>query len=66
MSGLATLDLPLTCADATLRVNTVPNTPYAITTGHDGRGLDVCTYDVGVTSAREIADYYRDGWHHVS
>jgi len=24
--------------------------------------LDFCTYDVGVTGAREIAKYYRDGW----
>jgi hypothetical protein len=24
--------------------------------------LDFCTYDVEVTGAREIADYYRDGW----
>jgi hypothetical protein len=24
--------------------------------------LDFCTYDIGVTGAREIARYYVDGW----
>jgi hypothetical protein len=24
--------------------------------------IDFCTYDVEVTGAREIADYYKDGW----
>lgn len=24
--------------------------------------IDFCTYDVEVTGAREIANYYRDGW----
>jgi hypothetical protein len=45
LSGLATLDLPLTCADATLRFTTVANAPYALRTGHDGRpdvnGVDI-------------------------
>jgi hypothetical protein len=27
--------------------------------------LDLCTYDVGVTGARDIAAYYRDAWHPV-
>jgi hypothetical protein len=27
--------------------------------------IDFCTYDVGVTGAREIAKYYRDGWRPV-